>query len=119
MAGSIAVIVTKPPYGTEEAFAGLRLSLAMLVSGLVERSTVVMVGDGTLNAVASQESSAIGMPSNVEAITDLVDFDAGVYCVKEDFEERASGSKIVEGVQLISWEKAREIIHEHDMVTTF
>lgn len=119
MAESIAVMITKPPYGTEEAFAGLRLSLAMIASGLVERSSVVMVGDGTLNAVATQDSSAIGMPSNAEAIIDLIEFDAEVYCVQEDFEERASGSKIVEGVQMISWEKAREIIHEHDMVTTF
>ena len=119
MAESIMVLVNKPPYGTEEAFAGLRLSLAMMVSGVVERSTVILIGDGTLNAVASQDPDAIGMPSNVEAITDLEDFEGEVYCVEEDLRERLGDVKVVSNVQMIDWVRAREIIKEHDLVTTF
>ena len=119
MADSIAVMVTKPPYGTEEGFAGLRLSLAMLVSGLVERSTVLLVGEGTLNAVASQEPEVIGMPSNLEAIEDLVDFDAEIYCVEEDLRENAGDAEVTEMVKVIPWEEARRILDEHQLVTTF
>ena len=119
MAESIVVLISKPPYGIEEAFAGLRLSLAMMVSGVVERSTVILVGDGTLNAVASQDPEAIGMPSNVEAVTDLDDFEGEVYCIEEDLRERLGDIEIIENVQMIDWDRAREIIEEHDLVTTF
>ncbi|MFP4169631.1 MAG: DsrE family protein [Methanomassiliicoccales archaeon] len=119
MAESIAVLIRKPPYGTEEAFAGLRLSLAMLVSGAVERSTVILIGEGTLNAVATQEPGVIGMPSNMDAITDLTDFDAEVYCVREDLEELLGDVRTVDAVRMIDWEKARQVIDEHQLVTTF
>lgn len=119
MAESIAVLITKPPYGTEEAFAGLRLSLAMLASGIVGRSSVIMVGEGTLNAVADQHPDAIGMPSNVEAVIDLTDFEGEVYCVKEDLEERVGEVETIESVELVSWDEASKIIEEHQLVTTF
>jgi tRNA 2-thiouridine synthesizing protein C len=113
------VLINKPPYGTEEAFAGLRLSLAMLVSGVVGRSTCILMGDGTLNALADQDPGAIAMPSNVEAVTDLEDFEGEVYCVEEDLVERMGVAKIIPNVKMVSWERAREIIKEHDLVTTF
>ncbi len=119
MAESIAVLITKPPYGTEEAFAGLRLSLAMLASGIVGRSSVIMVGEGTLNTVASQTPEAIGMPSNVEAVIDLTDFEGEVYCIKEDLEELVGQVDIIEGVELVSWDEASKLIEEHELVTTF
>jgi tRNA 2-thiouridine synthesizing protein D len=119
MADSIVVLITKPPYGMEEGFAGLRLSLAMLVSGLVERSTIMLVGEGTLNAVASQQPEAIGMPSNLEAIQDLVDFEAEIYCVEEDLMEWASGAEVSNMVKMVSWEEARDILDAHELVTTF
>lgn len=119
MAESIVALISKPPYGIEEAFAGLRLSLAMMVSGVVERSTVILIGDGTLNAVASQDPDVIGMPSNVEAITDLDDFEGEIYCVEEDLRERLGEIEVVGNVQMVNWDRAREIIKEHDLVTTF
>ncbi|MEM0448314.1 MAG: DsrE family protein [Methanomassiliicoccales archaeon] len=119
MADSILFIMTKPPYGFEEFFAGARASLAMLASGLIGRSTLLLVGDGTLNAVASQDAQAIGMPSNVEAINDLADFEGEVYCVAEDLESRLGSVPIVEGVKMISWDRARQLVDEHQVVTTF
>ncbi|MEM2944228.1 MAG: DsrE family protein [Methanomassiliicoccales archaeon] len=119
MADSILVLVTKPPYGTEDAFAGLRLALAMLASGTVGKTTVLLIGDGTLNAVASQKAEAIEMPSNVEAIQDILDFDAPVYCVHEDLAERVGEVATIEGVKMVNWEEARSILSEHQLVTTF
>jgi len=119
MAESILFIMTKAPYGAEDFFAGARASLAMLASGLVGRSTLLLVGDGTLNAVAAQDPLTIGMPSNVEAINDLADFEGEVYAVEADLKARLGEVKVLEGVKLIPWEKARELIWEHQLVTTF
>ncbi|MCE5295964.1 MAG: DsrE family protein [Euryarchaeota archaeon] len=119
MAKSILVLITKPPYGFEEAFAGSRLALAMLSSGNVERSDIILAGDGTLNAVAGQKPEVVGMPSNMEALQDMVDFDAKVYCIRSDLEERVGNAPTLDFVEMIDWAKAKEIIDQHDMVTTF
>lgn len=119
MAKSIAVLITKPPYGTEDAFAGFRLALAMMASGAVERTTVMMIGEGTLNAVASQKPEEIGMPSNVEAVQDLLDFGGEVMCAADDLASRVGGVGTVEGVKMVSWNELRSVLREHELVTTF
>lgn len=119
MANSILILGTKAPYGNEDVFAGERLSLAMLASGLIGRSSVLLVGDGALNAIATQEPAAIGMPSNVEAANDLADFEGEVYVVEEDLKERVGDMPIIPNIKVVTWDKAREIILDHDLITTF
>ncbi len=119
MADDLLVLITKPPYGLEDAFAGMRLALGGLVSGLVPSTSTLLMGDGTLNAIADQRPEALGMPSNVEAIQDLLDLDSPVYCVEEDLRERAGPVKVMDGVKLISWAEARKVLQEHHLVTTF
>ncbi len=119
MANSLLVLITKPPYGYEEAFAGSRLALGMVSSGNVGQCNLLLVGDGTLNAVATQNPEIIGMPSNMEALQDMTEMDSKVYCVKQDLDERAPGASVLNFVEMVDWEKARKIIDEHQMVTTF
>jgi tRNA 2-thiouridine synthesizing protein D len=119
MAQSILILATKAPYGTEDFFAGARLSLAMLASGSIARSSVLMVGDGILNAVAAQNPGAIGMPSNVEAINDLADFEGEVFVLEDDLVARVGDAAILDGVKKVSREKARQLILDHELVTTF
>ena len=119
MAQSILILATKAPYGTEDFFAGARLALAILASGSISRATVLMVGDGTLNAVATQNPGAIGMPSNIEAINDLADFEGEVFVLEDDLRSRVGDVPTVEGAKMISWERARELIRDHELVTTF
>jgi tRNA 2-thiouridine synthesizing protein C len=119
MAKSLLILVTRPPYGFEEAFAGLRAGLGMLASGQVPVSNALLVGEGTLNAVAAQKPEAVRMPSNIEAVNDLIDFEAKVYVVREDLQHLVGDVPLIEGVELIDWEKARQVIEGHDMVTTF
>lgn len=119
MVDSISVLILKPPYGTEEAFAGMRECLAMMVSGLVERPVTVFMREGILNAVATQDSAAIAMPSNKDALQDLIDLDIEVYVVKEDLEEIAPDAELVEGVQVVDRAKAREVISSCEVVNTF
>ena len=119
MAQSVLVLVTKAPYGYEEGFAGARLALSQLAGGMITKCNVLLVGDGTLNAVAGQRPEALQMPSNMESLSDLLDFDAKVYCVKEDLIERVGDVAVLDSVTGIDWNEARKIIADHDMVTTF
>ena len=77
------------------------------------------MGDGTLNALVGQDSKAIDMPSNVDTVTDLDDFEGEVYCIEEDLRERLEDIELISNVQMISWDRIGEIIKEHDLVTTF
>lgn len=118
MAGSTLVLVTKAPYGLEEAFAGLRLALAMGVNGM--KTSVIMMDDGVYNAVAAQKADAVGMPSNMDATKELYDFDVPVYVVKEDLASRGvPESALFEGLKPVPASEARKLLAEHDVVTTF
>jgi tRNA 2-thiouridine synthesizing protein D len=119
MAESLLVLITKAPYGLEEAFAGARLALGGKVSGIMNNSNVLLIGDGTLNALEAQAPGAVGMPSNLEALQDIMDLDGQVYCVEADLRERVGDMKVLDGVKLISWDEAREVVKAHQLVNTF
>lgn len=118
MASSILVLITRAPYGLEEAFAGLRLALAMGVNGM--KTSVVLMEDGIYNAIASQKSDALKMPSNADATKELYDFDVPVYVVKENLASRGiPESRLFEGLKVIPSSQLKQLISEHDVVTTF
>lgn len=118
MASSILVLITKPPYGVEEAFAGLRLALAMGVNG--QKTSVLFVEDGVYNAVGTQRADALKMPSNIDATKELYDFDVPVYVAKEDLEDRhIPESRLFDGLKLASPAQVRKLVDEHDVITTF
>jgi sulfur relay protein TusB/DsrH len=118
LASSILVLVTRSPYGLEEAFAGLRLALAMGVNGM--KTSVLMMEDGVYNAVGTQKSEVVKMPSNIEATKELYDFEIPVYVVKEDLDSRGiPESKLFDGLKPVPAAKARQLLAEHDVVTTF
>lgn len=118
MAKSTLVLITKAPYGLEEAFAGLRLALAMGVNGM--KTSVLMMDDGVYNSLAAQKADTVKMPSNMEATKELYDFEVPVYVVKEDLVARGiDESKLFEGLKVVPASKAKELLAEHDLVTTF
>lgn len=118
MADSTLVLITRSPYGLEEAFAGLRLALAMGVNGM--KTSVLMLEDGVFNAVGTQKPEAVKMPSNIEATKELYDFEIPVYVVKEDLASRGIPESILfEGLKVVPASDARKLLAEHDVVTTF
>jgi tRNA 2-thiouridine synthesizing protein C len=118
MANSILVLITKAPYGLEDAFAGLRLALAMSVNGM--KTSVLMMEDGVFNAVGTQKPEAVKMPSNVEATKELYDFEVPVYVVKEDLVARGiPESRLFEGLKVVPVADTKKLLSEHDVVTTF
>lgn len=118
MASSILVLITKPPYGLEDAFAGLRLALAMAVNGM--KTSVLMMEDGVYNAIGSQKAETIRMPSNIDATKELYDFEVPVYVVREDLEERGiPESRLFDGLKVLPAASVRDLLAAHDVVTTF
>lgn len=118
MANSTLVVITKPPYGLEEAFAGLRLALAMGVNGM--KTSVVMLEDGVYNAIGTQKPEAVKMPSNIDATKELYDFDIPVYVVREDLAARGiPETGLFEGLKVIPAAMVRDLVADHDLVTTF
>jgi tRNA 2-thiouridine synthesizing protein D len=118
MAKSTLVLITKAPYGLEEAFAGLRLALAMGVNGM--KTSVVMVEDGVFNAVKTQKPETVKMPSNVEATKELYDFEVPVYVVKEDLVARGiSEANVFEGLKVVPASALKGLVADHDVITTF
>lgn len=118
MANSTLVLITRAPYGLEEAFAGLRLALAMGVNGM--KTSVIMLEDGVYNAVGTQNAEAVKMPSNMEATKELYDFDVPVFVVKEDLEARGiPEQKLFDGLKVVPAATLKELVAGHDVVTTF
>ncbi|MDY6865837.1 MAG: DsrE family protein [Halobacteriota archaeon] len=120
MADSLLVIITKPPYGTEDAFAGLRLALSQIAGGMVDRSDAILIEDGAFNAIGDQRSDVIEMPSNVEAIEDLLDMGCTVYCVSEGLKVRGiANDKLMEGLSIISKVEVSDLVSEYDLIASF
>jgi len=119
MADKMIVLIRKPPYGTEEAFAGARLALGGLVSGVIAKADVLLIEDGTLNAISSQVPTAIGMPSNGEALQDIMDMGGEVFCVMEDLNLRIDDAKVLDGIKLIRRTDVRSIVDQYQVVNTF
>ncbi len=119
MAESLLILITKGPYGLEEAFAGARLALGCKVSGIMENAAILLIGDGTLNACKGQRSEAVGMPSNLAALQDFMDLEGVIYCLEQDLRHRVGETEVLEGVNMITWDQAREIIKSYQLVNTF
>ena len=119
MADKMIVLIRKPPYGTEEAFAGSRLALGGLVSGIITKADVLLIEDGTLNAVEAQTPTAIGMPSNGEVLESIIEMGGEVFCVMEDLELRINGAKVFDGVKLVHRTDVHNIVNLYQIVNTF
>jgi tRNA 2-thiouridine synthesizing protein C len=118
MERSICVLVRKPPYGTEDAFAGLRLALALIANAI--ETKVVLLDDGVFNCVKGQNSEKIEMPSNIEVLQDLLGLDVKILCVREHLKVRGIDDKdIIQDMTMIQENELSEIIQSCDAVTSF
>lgn len=117
---SILTLIVKPPYGREDAFAGLRFALSQIASGALEKSDTVLIEDGVYNALKGQKSEDIGMPSNLDATQDLLELEGKVFCVKEDLDKRElSEVDMLEGLEFITRDRLPGLIQDYDVVATY
>ena len=120
MIGSMLTIIKSAPYGREDAFAGLRFSLSQIAAGMLDCCDTLLVEDGVYNAKLDQETSAIRMPSNLEATEDLLDLDGRVFVVREDMVSRyLSEDDLLEGIEIISIDDMPEMMERYDAFATY
>lgn len=118
MVSSICVFVRKAPYGTEDAFAGLKLGLATIANGMDTK--VILVDDGVYNALKKQSSEKIGMPLIADAINDLISLDVKIYCVENNLSERGiHKDDLMEELVFIDENGISQLCLGADAVTSF
>ena len=116
----ILTIVKSAPYGREDAFAGLRFSLSQIAAGMVDSCDTILVEDGIYNAKLDQRSAVIRMPSNLDAVEDLLDLDGLVFLVREHMEARGLGpGDMLEGVKIISLADVSKLAEAYDAFVTY
>ena len=120
MVNTILTIIKSAPYGREDAFAGLRFSLSQIAAGMLDACDTILVEDGVYNTLKGQWARAIMMPSNLDAVQDLLDLDGRVFCVREHLKERNISPKdILEGIELVSIAQLPTLIETYDAFATY
>ena len=120
MVKSMLTIVKSAPYGKEDAFAGLRFSLSQIAAGMIEPADTLLVEDGVYNALKGQRSDVIRMPSNEEAVQDLLDLDGRVLCVREHLEARGiPQDAILEDVEVVPLADLPRMVEVYDAFVTY
>lgn len=118
MVNSICVLIRKSPYGTEDAFAGLRLGLATIANGMETR--IILMEDGVLCAKKDQKPQKIHMPSMIETLNDLFSLEVKIYCVEDHLSEREIKKEdLIEELNFIPKKEISDIILSCDAQTSF
>ena len=112
---NLCVVVSHPPYGREDAFAGIRTAVVASTRGIP--TNAIMTGDGVWNLVRDQWSETLELPSNEESIQDILDTGSRVYADSESLEGRGlTTDDIVDGVIVLPFAEVVEIVLQHDAV---
>lgn len=111
---AIVVTITQPPFGHENAFAGLYVGSASLSKGL--EVVVLLMGDGVYNARKGQVDPLknIFMPPTENQVQDIVDMGGRVLIEKEALWERGiEPSELLQGVEILESSKMMDTILEN------
>jgi sulfur relay (sulfurtransferase) DsrF/TusC family protein len=110
---AIIVTISQPPFGHENAFAGLYVGSASLSKGL--EVIVLLHGDGVYNARKGQIDPLknIFMPPTDKQVQDIVDIGGRVILGKEALQERGIEiSELIEGVEVMEGNRIMDLILE-------
>ena len=112
---NLCVVISHPPYGREDAFAGIRTAVVASTRGIP--TDALMTGDGVWNLVRDQWSETLELPSNEESIRDILDTGSRVLVDAESLEGRGlTADDIVDGVVVLPFTEVVDIVLGHDAV---
>lgn len=112
---NLCVVISHPPYGREDAFAGLRTAAVCTARGIP--SDAVATGPGVWNLVRDQWSETLELPSNADAVTDILEAGGRVYADAESLEAHGlSPGDLVDGVTVLPFAEVAELMLAHDAV---
>ena len=105
------ILITKAPYGSEDAYAGFRAALMTSASGM--KTDVLLMDEGVFNLVEKQNPA--DFPSNLREIKILRGLDVEIYCMKNDLEKR--NIKPHDYVKIV--EEISELVLKNEVILTF
>jgi predicted peroxiredoxin len=115
------VMITHPPFGHENAFAGLYVASAALSKGL--EITVAMTGDGVYAGRKGQIDplANINMPSTEDQVRDIIDLGGRLIVDQDSMLERGiTQEELIEGVELQPLEKIHDLmLDDGEIIVTF
>lgn len=112
---NLCVVISHPPYGREDAFAGLRTVVVSTTRGIP--SDAIITGDGVWNLVRDQWSETLHLPSNEESVHDILDAGGRVYADEESLAARGlTADDIVDGVTVAPFAEVADFMLSHDAI---
>lgn len=110
----LVIIIVKPPYGSEDAFALLNIALAALSQNL--SVAVILTGDGVYCGLRNQRSSVIGYPSVENYIYSFI-AEVAFFACEESLKSRGvSEEDLIEEIEVASREKIAEVIKNGETI---
>jgi predicted peroxiredoxin len=117
----ITVLITHPPFGHENTFAGLYVASAALSKGL--EITVAMTGDGVYAGRKGQVDplTNINMPSTEDQVRDIIDLGGRTIVDQDSISERGiTQEELIEGVELQPLGKLHDVVLDNgEIIVTF
>jgi predicted peroxiredoxin len=117
----ITVLITHPPFGHENTFAGLYVASAALSKGF--EITVAMTGDGVYAGRKGQVDplANINMPSTEDQVRDIIDLGGRLIVDQGSITERGiTEGELIEGVELQPLGKIHDLmLNEGEIIITF
>lgn len=116
----IGVIITRAPYGYEDAFAGLYVGTASLSRGM--EATVFLLGDGVYTAMKGHGDTMklIHLPPTEPQVKDIIDLGGRVLVDREAAAIRGvTQEESIEGVEFVDSKKLLDEIEAIDLTATF
>ena len=115
----VLVYCTHGTYGRDDDAYGALLQANHAVARGMDVA-LVLVEDGVAIGKKGQNPSKIGLPNNLDEISDFIELGGRILMVKESLEDRGIlPSELVEGVNIIPYSDLLKIIEENDISLTF
>lgn len=118
MAGRVCMMVRKAPVGSNDALEAFRLSLGLFVADV--EATVILVGDGVLNALRNLDGREAKRPTPQEYLQAAAESGIPIWAVQEDLVARGvPGSALEDFVQVASWAQLSPMLEGENLIWAF
>ncbi|HID73473.1 MAG TPA: hypothetical protein EYP43_00315 [Thermoplasmata archaeon] len=119
METTILIYATHGTYGRDDdSYGTMLMANAALAKGVP--TTLLLVDDGVAMAVAGQDTSRLGLPNNLDEITDFLDLGGRLCILRGSLEERGiRKDELVEGAEVVDTGDVVDLIEGHRITLTF
>ena len=116
---SLLIYCTHGTYGRDDdAYGALLQANHAVARGM--NVTLVLVEDGVLLSKKGQNPSKIGLPNNLDEISDFIELNGNLIVCKEYIQERGvNDDELIDGVEIIPFLNILDLIEKSEITLTF